>query len=305
MLKLSLSMASPAGRRGRLSILIFHRVLAEPDPLFPDVPSAAAFETHMRWIATWFNVLPLEQAVEQLYAGTIPSRALAITFDDGYADNLDIATPILRRHGLSATVFVTTSFLGEGCMWNDRVIESIRACRDDHLDLSALGLRVYPLTSTSERRSAVDAVLTGIKHLEQERRQQLADGVVAVAGGRPLPRLMMNHDQVRALRRAGIDIGAHTVSHPILTRLRPEAAFEEMHRGKEELEAIVGEPMRLFAYPNGVPQQDYAAEHAQMARDGRIGANFKSDVRPCATVLGMSCSFRSRNIGTPSRATAS
>ena len=147
MLRVPLSLLSPAGRRGRLSILIFHRVLAEPDRLFPEIPTAESFETCMRWVRGWFNVLPLTEAVDRLYAGTIPSRALAITFDDGYADNEVLAAPILNRLGMSATFFVSTGFLERGCMWNDRVIEAIRASANAEIDLHQLGLGRSPLGS--------------------------------------------------------------------------------------------------------------------------------------------------------------
>ena len=108
---------SPAGAKGRLSILIFHRVLAQPDPLFADVPDAVEFETKMRWVRDWFNVVPLARAADMLEAGTIPARALAITFDDGYADNEEVAAPILQRLGLTATFFVSTGFLN-GYPWH-------------------------------------------------------------------------------------------------------------------------------------------------------------------------------------------
>ena len=267
MLRLPLSIASPAGRRGRLSILIFHHVLPRPDPLFPDLPDGVAFEARMQWVKAWFNVLPLAQAIERLGAGTIPARALAITFDDGYADNEELAAPILKRLGMSATFFVATGFLGGGCMWNDQVIEALRGCAADTLDLGSLGLGSYSLASTEARRSAVSAVLTGIKHLEPERRQAAANAIAVAAGATALPNLMMRPEQVRSLRALGMDVGAHTVTHPILTRLSRNAALDEMRTSKLELERILGEPVRLFAYPNGVPVQDYAAEHANMARE--------------------------------------
>ena len=128
MLRLPLALTSPAGTRGRLSILIFHRVLPRPDPLCPDSPDASQFEAQMRWVRSWFNVLPLRRAVGMLYEGTIPARALAVTFDDGYADNEEIAAPILKRLGLGATFFVSTGFLEGDTMWNDRVIEAVRGC---------------------------------------------------------------------------------------------------------------------------------------------------------------------------------
>ncbi len=267
MIRLPLSLLSPAGARGRLSILIFHRVLAQPDALFPEVPTAFDFEQRMRWVRDWCNVLPLAQAVEMLFAGNIPSRALAITFDDGYADNEEIAAPILKRLGLTATFFVSTGFLDGGCMWNDRVIESIRACEGDHIDLRTQGLQDFALDSPAARRQAVQSILSGIKHHGPAERQAIADAVVATAGRPPLPQLMMRPDQVRAMRAHGMDIGAHTVTHPILTRLDGDAAHREMQDGKHALESMLGEAVTLFAYPNGVPLQDYSGSHVAMARD--------------------------------------
>jgi peptidoglycan/xylan/chitin deacetylase (PgdA/CDA1 family) len=267
MLRLPLSFASPAGARGRLSILIFHRVLEQRDALLPELPTLTDFEARMQWVRRWFNVLPLAQAIDSLYAGTIPSRALAITFDDGYADNEALAAPVLKRLGLTATFFVSTGFLGSGCMWNDRVIEAIRGVEADQIDLRPIGLASYVLTTPAARRQALASALTGIKHLEPGQRRDATDAIVAAAGGKPAPALMMQPDQVRRLRTLGMDIGAHTVTHPILTRLSADAAFDEMSRGKRDLEQIVGEPVALFAYPNGVPSADYTARHAAMARE--------------------------------------
>ena len=267
MLRLPLSLLSPAGARGRLSTLIFHRVLPRPDPLLPNEPDAVEFEAQMRWVRGWFNVLPLARAIDALYAGTLPSRALAITFDDGYADNEELAAPILKRLGLTATFFVSTGFLGGGCMWNDRVIEAVRACASPSLDVTAIGLGTLAIGSLPERRQAIATLLKGIKQLDQAQRDVATDTIVAASGGKPSPPLMMQPGQVRSIRSLGMDIGAHTVTHPILARLGPAAAREEMARGKATLESLVGAPVDLFAYPNGVPGQDYAAEHVAMARD--------------------------------------
>ena len=267
MFRLPLSLLSPQGASGRLSILIFHRVLAQHDPLNPDEPDVAEFEARMRWVRAWFNVLPLADAVARLESGALPARALSITFDDGYADNEELAAPILQRLGLSATFFVASGYLNGGCMWNDRVIEAVRGCETPELDLRSIGLASFPMATPADRRRAVVAILNRIKHLEVEQRQTATEAIVAAAGGRPSPALMMADEQVRNLRRLGMDVGARTVTHPILTRLSPDAAQRELSEGKARLEAILGEPVRLFAYPNGVPKQDYAAEHARMARD--------------------------------------
>jgi len=267
MISLPLSLVSPSGRNGRLSVLIFHRVLSQPDPLFPELPSAVEFEAQMGWVSSWFNVLPLQQAIDRLFDGTIPSRALSITFDDGYADNEEIAAPILCQLGLSATFFISTGFLDVGCMWNDRVIEAVRACGRHSLDLAMLGLDNYPLNSLEARQHSIGLILKRIKHLDQSERDEATESIVCAAGGGPPLPLMMRPHQVRSLKAMGMEIGAHTVTHPILTRLAPEVAYEEMRRSKAELERLLGKTVDLFAYPNGVPDQDYSADHVRMAQE--------------------------------------
>lgn len=113
-LRTAFTLASPAGQRAGLSILVFHRVLPEPDPLFPNEVDAQRFDALLGWVKDWFSVLPLEEAVERLQRNRLPERAAAITFDDGYADNYAVALPILQRQGLSAMFFIATGFLNGG-----------------------------------------------------------------------------------------------------------------------------------------------------------------------------------------------
>lgn len=272
MLKLALATLSPAGARGRLSILIFHRVLREIDALAPDEPDALAFKARMQWIQNWFNVLPLISAVENLRRGDLPARALSITFDDGYADNAEVAAPILESLGLTATFFVTTGFLQGGCMWNDRVIEAVRSSATDELDLAGLGLGRVSLRTVDERRGAIDRILASIKHRPPRQRTEAVQTITRAAKAGEAPALMMNEDQVRSLIRRGMDVGAHTVSHPILTRLEAPAAYAEIRDSKLQLEDLTGRAIRLFAYPNGVPRGDYSDEHVRMVREAGFDA---------------------------------
>jgi peptidoglycan/xylan/chitin deacetylase (PgdA/CDA1 family) len=260
------SVLAPSGRRSKLSILIFHRVLPCSDSLLNDLPDAAAFEERMRWVREWFNVMPLAEAATRLARGDLPARALSITFDDGYADNEEIAAPILRRLGLHATFFVATGFLGGRNMWNDRVIEGIRSCTADQVDLCSLGLGVLDLSSVPARRAAIDRILAAVKHQSPDRRAESVDRIEAACGAAPCDPLMMQPEQVARLAASGMDVGVHTVNHPILTRLTIEQAREEIAGGKAALESILGRRITLFAYPNGVPGQDYAAEHVQLVR---------------------------------------
>lgn len=224
------------------------------------------FEHCMLWLREWFTVLPLDDAARRLRSNTLPSRALAITFDDGYADNATIAAPILSRLGLTATFFVCPGFLDGGRMWNDDVIESIRALKAAVVDLSCMRLGFMSIRTTVERRFAIDRILASIKHLPYEDRAACVERLLVQSDGRQGPELMMTREQVGQLRRAGMAVGGHTVKHPILTRLPANRARDEIAQGKEQLEAIIGERLTCFAYPNGVPGLDFTAEHVEMVR---------------------------------------
>jgi Polysaccharide deacetylase len=196
---------SPGARRARLSILIFHRVLARPDPLFADGMEVRRFQQVMGWVRRWFQVLPLEVAVRQLGQGTLPARALCISFDDGYADNASQALPVLRHYGLPATLFVASGHLDGGRMWNDSVIEAVRRTRHRQLELELAlpdgGPTGYALRTLAERRRAIDSLLARIKYLAPPLRQQMV-ARVADAAETPLPtNLMLRSEQLRTLQQ--------------------------------------------------------------------------------------------------------
>jgi peptidoglycan/xylan/chitin deacetylase (PgdA/CDA1 family) len=260
------NLLSPAGTRASLSVLIFHRVLPAPDPLFPSDPDAGRFETQLSWMKDWFNVLSLPEAVQRLARGVLPERAAAITFDDGYKDNCTIALPILKRLGLPATFFIATGFLNDGRMFNDTIIEALRHASGEEIDLERLGLGRYGIVNMEGRRQAIKAIIGHIKYLAPEQRLQMAEAVAEAAQVKPPSDLMMNHEEVRGLANAGMTIGAHTVSHPILLRVSEREARTEMAESKEQLQEITGGKVTLFAYPNGKPGVDYTAIHVQLAR---------------------------------------
>jgi peptidoglycan/xylan/chitin deacetylase (PgdA/CDA1 family) len=269
-------MLSPAGAKGRLTVLIYHRVLPVPDPLFPEEPDAARFATEMQWIQTWLNVLPLTEAIERLRHGSLPARAAAITFDDGYADNCTVALPILRRVGLPATFFIATGYLDGGRMWNDTVIDVVRNAKGPVLDLLSMNLGVYSIATIADRRHTLGLLLRALKYLEPRQRKSRVNDIAASAHSAPASDLMLTTDQVMTMAESGMTIGAHTVSHPILARVAEPEAHEEMIQSKRRLESIIGREVSLFAYPNGKPETDYTSTHAQLARTAGFSAAFST-----------------------------
>jgi peptidoglycan/xylan/chitin deacetylase (PgdA/CDA1 family) len=276
-LKLAMGLASPGGRNGRLSILVFHRVLAAPDPLNPGEPDVLQFEARMRWVSEWFNVLPLEQAVKDLLAGSLPPRALAITFDDGHVDGYTHAFPILRRHGLCATFFVTSGFLEGGWMWDDSLVEAVRASRHEWLETGIASIPAAPVRTVEEKCALLARLISVVKYLPSAARAEMVSRIVEASGVVLGDNRMLSAEQIRALRAGGMQIGSHTLTHPLLAVCTDAEAEAEIAAGRARLEAVLDEPVRCFAYPNGNPGADYGRCHVEMVR--RLG--FDAAVTTC------------------------
>ena len=166
-------------------------------------------------------------------------------------------------------------------MWNDSIIESIRRHVGTTLDLSPLGLDgigTLALDSIAARRQAIAHLLPRVKYLPMARRVQLGEQLAAIAQVRLPDDLMLRSDQVRALADAGVQIGAHTQSHPILARLTDDEALAEIVASKHLLEALTQRSVDAFAYPNGKPGSDYLPRDAALVRS----AGFRSAVTTAA-----------------------
>jgi peptidoglycan/xylan/chitin deacetylase (PgdA/CDA1 family) len=261
------SLTAPGGANASLTVLLYHRVLSEPDDLSPGETSAAQFDAQMSILSRVFRVLPLDDALAHLNEGTLPSRALCVTFDDGYLDNIEVALPILQRHGLSATFYIASGLIDGGRMMHDTVIESVRRFPSQGVDLEWMGLGMRGAGDVASRLALIDEIVRKIKYLPFEGRSETCHRLATLVEGALPNDLMMSSDQVRALDRAGMRIGAHTHEHPILSKLDSAQARAQIIKSRDVLADIVGSPPALFAYPNGKPGLDYTAEHVAMVRE--------------------------------------
>jgi len=280
--RIAAGLLSGSGASSRLLILMYHRVLEQHDPFLADTVSASEFAWQMALLSRHYRPFTLQEAARRLADGTLPRRAVVVSFDDGYRDNFETALPVLLQHGIPATFFIATGFLGNGRMWNDTVIEALRRSPAGELDLSFMDLGRYTIADDADRVSVMNALIGKLKYRPMEERQSLVDSL-ADRIGESLPNdLMMSRDQVGGLFEAGMEIGGHTCHHPILSNIDLEEAQREIVSGQAVLQEITGSRVTTFAYPNGRPGQDYRHEHTELLRNNGFEAAV-STAWGCAT----------------------
>ncbi len=250
-----------------LTILLYRRVIAAPDPLFPDMVDACRFDQHLRLLRRWCRVLPLSLALRRLKQRSLPSRAVCITFDGGYADHAQVALPLLQRHGLHATFFIASGFLDGGYSWSDAVIDMVRQAPGARLDLARAGFGSYDVACPTRRRVVIELLLAALATLAPVERLER----VRLMTRRITP-TMLSSDQLLAMHRAGMEVGGHTVNQIPLASLSNAEARAEIGNGRARLEQIIQAPVRLFAYPNGMPGCDFEPRHANMLRSAGFDA---------------------------------
>jgi len=256
-----------ARRTPVFQILTYHRVNDDQDPFFGSVPTEV-FERHMSAVAGTYRVLTVEALVDLMRRGSLPRNALAITFDDGYRDTLTHAAPILARHGLPATVFLATGFIGTAEIpWVDRLALAFKLTRAESVTVPSG--ETVGLASQSDRLRALDMTLGALKRLPDDEGRRALESLLeelGVTDRHGFKNLMLTWDDVHALAGLGFSLGAHTVNHPILSRVGAQRAWKEILGSRTMIECACGQPPRAFAYPNGTAD-DYNETTKRLVRD--------------------------------------
>lgn len=246
---------------GRAAILRYHSVSTAADGTHLCLDPGLAvgpehFDRQCTYLRKHYRVIGLDEMVDRLLSGdALPPRAVALTFDDGYLDNYTRAFPILLRHGLSATFYVSTGCIdNRTLLWTGLLRYVVFTTRVPVLELTApLALR-FPLLTEAHRRDAFTRLIVTMKNIPTADRLGLLEAVRRAAGIddlSPLASIMMTWDQVREMRRAGMTFGAHTVTHPNLPNATPEEARREIFGSRDALAERLDERIRHFSYPNG------------------------------------------------------
>lgn len=238
-----------------LRIVVYHRV--QPGRIDDGMTvSQEIFAAQLRHLKTRYQVISLDDVPALLARDRLPSRRLvAITYDDGYRDNYEIAWPLLKHHALPATIFLTVGAIDQHvALWSETLREAVWACSKEVVSLQAINLGRWPLRSEAERAACYKGLGMRLKALPDAARHRLLDSVLEElrgSGQRAEDHRMLTWDMIREMREGGISFGAHTLSHPFLANLSDTEAKSEIVESKRRIEEELGESVRHFAYPNG------------------------------------------------------
>jgi peptidoglycan/xylan/chitin deacetylase (PgdA/CDA1 family) len=245
-------------RRERLdgscaAVLMYHRVLPRErivrDHVEPGmVVTPETFSRHLAWLKDGFSVLPLDEIVARQERGApLPPRACAISFDDGWRDNLEHALPALTRHALPATIFVVTERVGsQGAFWPDEVCRRMAPLRLDRQRELAHSL------GAEATGDPVASLLDHLKRVPEAGRLGLLDTLRGRTQAPPdSGRELLDWDDLARLASAGVAIESHGATHAILTGLADDAVERELRSAREHLLARGHGRHGLLAYASG------------------------------------------------------
>jgi peptidoglycan/xylan/chitin deacetylase (PgdA/CDA1 family) len=260
-----------------LAILRYHAVCGPEGHAYVDpgiCVTPAIFEEHVRYLTSEYSVLPLDQAVLSLAERKpLPPNAVAITFDDGYADNL-AAARTLAKYGTTATFYITAGCLAGGQpFWPSELRYLVAALPSSRLSMQSGNVKVdVDVTSDAKRRDAVKQLTKVFKAHPIATRESLREQLRQLAAHPEIPRVMLTWDELREMKAMGMTIGAHTVTHPNLPNAGPADAWLEISGSKARLERELEAPVTMFSYPNGGAERYMTDEIARLVREAGFAA---------------------------------
>lgn len=232
--------------------------------------SACAFAEQLEYLTSRYDVVPLARIAESI-TGPEPLPGLAaITIDDGYRDAYEIAYPLLRRYGAPATLFVPVDFIDRRVwLWTDKARFLTRQAPPHRFTAKVNGdeLRIE-LGDQASRRRAADRINSALKQLPDEAKEEMIERLARALGVKapkspPAEFGPITWAEAREMRANGVEIGSHTMTHPILTRVEDERLKRELRQSKSRIEEVLKIRIEQFCYPNGDYDERVQREVAQ------------------------------------------
>ena len=215
----------------------------------------AKFKREMRFLRRHFNIVSLDEAVEIIKKREYPNRpTLAVTFDDGFEDNYKLAFPVLKELNIPATIFLTAGLIGsDELSWEDKIGEAILQTKKKHLLLnSCFNGEIFSLKDIVAKRNAHSCITEKMKEIDYSLQVKITEEIIAQLGqpGKNHIR-MLNWPEINEMSAHRITFGAHTMMHPVLSRMPLESAKKEIQESKQIIEQKIGQRVEHFAFPNG------------------------------------------------------
>ena len=232
-------------------ILCAHRVVSGEDPFFPGILQER-FAADLAYLTRHHRVLPLGEVVAAvLNERPLPRGAVAITFDDGFADNFHLAYPILQRDAVPATIFLVSECVETGRIpWPERVAYLLQRTQRTRLQISLPEPRVFSLGSQAERIEALTTLQTLLKTCGTVVRRRAVEELEESLSVEPDQGMMLTWEQCQRMVQTGIGFGSHTLTHPILARTETAEVKHEIATSKALIESRIGRRVDYFAYPD-------------------------------------------------------
>lgn len=242
--------------RGKLPILMYHR-FSECEEY--GKTSRKTFETHLKYLKCNYKIIALSEAVKYLGDGNkLPNRTAVLTIDDGYRDFYDVAFPVLRDFDVPATLYVVTGFLDKKCwIWTDKARYLLSETKNERLSFT-VGQKTFDaiVGDANSRLSLAGKINSELKKLPDNDKDIVLSGLakslsVQLDDVPPTEFAPINWDQAREMAASGIEIGSHTVNHPILTNVDSNTLTEELRASQGVVQDQLQTDNLHFCYPNG------------------------------------------------------
>lgn len=233
------------------------------------------------WLKDHYSLLPLATLIELIRSKKrFPTRACAITFDDGYHNLYGYALPAIRSLKLPATIFLPTDFIDrKSPLWVDRLEYAIGHAAIPQFSLRINGvLRAFPLHTFQDRCMSDAAIREVLKKLPRDEAAALLASIIdqtqkdLTDSFLSSPYCPLTWDEIREMRDAGVTFAAHTLTHPILSRTPTDEAAQEIAESHRRITKEIGVALPIFAYPNGQPDDFTQNTVALLKKEGVIAA---------------------------------